>query len=52
MRSVHRIDNGTLVMKNCHVDDVTFCANAFIELHLRIHSQREDEERGNPGKVS
>lgn len=52
MRSVHGIDNGTLVTKNCQIDDIAFCVNACIELNLRIYSQREGEERRNPKKVS
>lgn len=52
MGSVHRVDNGTLVTKNCQIDHIAFCMNARIELNLRIYSQRESEERWNPEKVS
>ena len=52
MRSVHGIDNGTLVAKNCQIYDIAFCVNACIEMNLCIYSQREGEERGNAKKVS
>lgn len=52
MGSVHGIDNGALVTKNCQIDDIAFCVNACFVLHLPFYSQREDEECRNPEKVS
>ncbi len=52
MASVHRVDDGTLITKDCQIDNITFRINACIELQMRINPQREGEERRNPGKVS